>query len=659
MKYAFSIIYTFLFFSFTTAQTVENHSVNFEFDKAELSVETKMTLDLIQKNALEAFKYEIEIIGHTDQDGDYAYNNILAQKRANSVYDYLIEQGVSPTHTTHLSKGEYDLLYANSDDISKAKNRRVEIITKIHKIENIEELISMFSPESQEQSFVIMPDKGQILTGKSGTEVEIPIDAFVFEDGSRPKGPVSVQLTEAFDYNAFMNHNLSCMSEERLLESGGMIKLTAQSEGKELKMKEGKEVKLTFPESEIKEDMELFYGMEHEEGVDNWTETSTPISQKIEIDPSIIEQIDLKALVVEPIKPKMPEFQMEKIPTKPKLPNKPYKPYKPKEPKKENIKINFSFKEKLMLSQEDKQKRIDEAYEKKVEKYNKDLAKYEEKLAIYEENIANFGQTLLAAKQRVKRWEEEIEKCRKEIGHYYYKMEVYRNEKMIEIAQEYLIKNLDNEDKNSVLLKYDELLHRQDITYQNALANRNFQRLFDLKEYSKVTSYKTNYRIVDDKMEVIDESFQKRDDRNRIIIAAPAASISEVTFNMKENKTVGDLGRYATSVSALGWINCDRFIDVSPMDMRQIVLQSDENTNYYMAFKDINSMLKPRRKEDITSFVGVPKGEVVRIVGIRLVNNEPSIFYREMTIEENEEMAPQFVAASFDEIKSVFARLGS
>jgi hypothetical protein len=256
MKYAFSIFYTFVFFTFTTAQNTENYSIHFDFDSYELSAEAEQSLKEIQNNLEQSFQYTLEIIGHTDQDGDFEYNNNLAAQRAQQVFNFYIENGMNQKQISYLSKGEYDLLFNQNDNISKSKNRRVEIIAKMYEIESVDEMMALLSPESSEQEFLVPISREQKIEGKEGTIVEIPENAFVFEDGSSPKGPVIVSLTEAFDYNAFMNHDLSCRNNDRLLESGGMIKLTARSEGRTLKMKEGKEIALTFPESELKEGME-------------------------------------------------------------------------------------------------------------------------------------------------------------------------------------------------------------------------------------------------------------------------------------------------------------------------------------------------------------------------------------------------------------------
>ena len=56
-----------------------------------------------------------------------------------------------------------------------------------------------------------------------------------------------------------------------MLETGGMINITAKSAGKPLMMKDGQEYALYFPKNEVKGEMQLFYGDRDTNGQMNWT----------------------------------------------------------------------------------------------------------------------------------------------------------------------------------------------------------------------------------------------------------------------------------------------------------------------------------------------------------------------------------------------------
>lgn len=68
---------------------------------------------------------EVEISAHTDDLGSDAYNLILSERRAKSVVAFLIENEVQDQRFTPMGYGESQPLVPNTDDISRAKNRRV------------------------------------------------------------------------------------------------------------------------------------------------------------------------------------------------------------------------------------------------------------------------------------------------------------------------------------------------------------------------------------------------------------------------------------------------------------------------------------------------------------------------------------------------------
>ena len=67
------------------------------------------------------------IIGHTDNIGNYHFNENLSLNRAKAVCDYLIEQGVHHDRLKFEGKGSKQPLANNDSEIGRQKNRRVEI----------------------------------------------------------------------------------------------------------------------------------------------------------------------------------------------------------------------------------------------------------------------------------------------------------------------------------------------------------------------------------------------------------------------------------------------------------------------------------------------------------------------------------------------------
>ncbi|HSA79871.1 MAG TPA: OmpA family protein, partial [Geminicoccaceae bacterium] len=68
------------------------------------------------------------IEGHTDSTGSDAYNDALAQRRANAVEDLLIIQGVDPTRVGTRGYGERFPVATNDTAAGRQQNRRVEVV---------------------------------------------------------------------------------------------------------------------------------------------------------------------------------------------------------------------------------------------------------------------------------------------------------------------------------------------------------------------------------------------------------------------------------------------------------------------------------------------------------------------------------------------------
>jgi outer membrane protein OmpA-like peptidoglycan-associated protein len=70
---------------------------------------------------------DILIVGHTDAVGTADYNQQLSQRRATSVSNYLIAQGVSASRLRTAGRGEMEPIATNDTDAGRQSNRRVEV----------------------------------------------------------------------------------------------------------------------------------------------------------------------------------------------------------------------------------------------------------------------------------------------------------------------------------------------------------------------------------------------------------------------------------------------------------------------------------------------------------------------------------------------------
>ena len=101
-------------------------AVNFDTNSAKISDEDSAELKDFTEFMQENPAYDVEIVGHTDSDGAKAYNQTLSEKRAESVKDRLVKNGVEASRITTSGKGEDEPVATNKTAAGKAKNRRIE-----------------------------------------------------------------------------------------------------------------------------------------------------------------------------------------------------------------------------------------------------------------------------------------------------------------------------------------------------------------------------------------------------------------------------------------------------------------------------------------------------------------------------------------------------
>lgn len=90
--------------SMTTPVLIRN--VFYEFDSAELTETSTTSLDSLALLLKENPSITIELSSHCDYKGADSYNQRLSQRRAESVVNHLIEQGVSPSRLIPVGYGE-------------------------------------------------------------------------------------------------------------------------------------------------------------------------------------------------------------------------------------------------------------------------------------------------------------------------------------------------------------------------------------------------------------------------------------------------------------------------------------------------------------------------------------------------------------------------
>jgi outer membrane protein OmpA-like peptidoglycan-associated protein len=110
-------------------ETIVVRDVHFEFNSAKLTTADKIKLDtIVTRLKKEAPSAQLRVTGHTDSVGSDAYNKKLSDRRAHSVVEYLISNGIPRSSFVSVSgAGESQPVADNKTADGRAMNRRVEI----------------------------------------------------------------------------------------------------------------------------------------------------------------------------------------------------------------------------------------------------------------------------------------------------------------------------------------------------------------------------------------------------------------------------------------------------------------------------------------------------------------------------------------------------
>ncbi len=107
---------------------IELENIEFETNSADLKessfLELNELLALMKSNST----LKIEIQGHTDNVGNDSANQLLSEKRAKRIYNYLLSKSINPAHLNYRGFGKSKPIADNSTTEGRSRNRRVEFL---------------------------------------------------------------------------------------------------------------------------------------------------------------------------------------------------------------------------------------------------------------------------------------------------------------------------------------------------------------------------------------------------------------------------------------------------------------------------------------------------------------------------------------------------
>ena len=112
-----------------------------------------------------------------------------------------------------------------------------------------------------------------------------------------------------------------------------------------------------------------------------------------------------------------------------------------------------------------------------------------------------------------------------------------------------------------------------------------------------------------------------------------------------------ELNFYIFSISKLGWINCDIFMEFE--DKTDLIVDTNlsEEVSLKLVFSDLNGALKPKIKNGKYVFEQVPIGEKATIVGIKNNNHEFTAAFEAITISDQKVKGLKFNKTSLSDLR--------
>jgi hypothetical protein len=676
------------------AQTTQT-AVFFDVNVADLSPEAKKSLDELAMQLAALPDYEWRIEAHTDNTGSAEHNEALAQRRAEMVKQYLMGLGLHAHTGSSVAYGMRKQINKNRTEEEKRLNRRVDVIVTPITIGSFDELATRLLGVYK-QTFTILTDVSQTLTANQGTVVKIPAGSLVNELGERVSGAVQVEIIEALNPIEWIALGLTTTSSGALLESGGMMYISASQNGTALQIAEGADVELSLPNvARVNgRDMQLFYRNEADPEI-NWEPAGTPFESRRDQDLVGLNAASktelLKNLQIHvPPRPFGPAFApvtaVMKEPKAPQMPLLPLAPHKEELYKKYHI---------WKFSSRKKRKRVDGIYKTLVRDYNVKNDRYKKEKARYDKKYKAYLEEEEMYKQSVTNYALYVDTFFQQVVAYKDSMyrHLYYTYLMKAVAKGYDTKA----DIDSVIVYWEDIavscaLRELKVEYgfvapdyepymYDFRYSRNFIKAYCKNKmaaaYSKYENkinaslcvadqfrraYKSYLDLQTGEMVIpnMDEvmTYQPQFTCRRQIVF-DSSMVVNAAFNSYYAQS-DSANFFVSKFSKLGWINCDRFYDSKSPKAPLEVLAHESASRVFAVFEEINSMMGmyPLSGSNVRSTNPVPVGTPVKVLSLKIENGQAYYASQSLVTSENTFVElPPYEQMSLDQLRKTLKRL--
>ncbi len=294
MTRIFTLIALCFFTIATTAQHIEKRIVYFGYEDHTITEAAFQQLDNTYQGSLPNTALYIESMGRVNSRKGVEHISELGKKRTTAIRNYFLAKGVNESdiamRSIKPSTDKYPVTWRIEVAIHETPTIDDEImldpVQETPRIAPVTEVAPVFTDitsikPKKANDFTISPDQPQVIRGKEGTVLTIPDHAFMFADGTEATENVNIELKEYYHMADMLMANLITTSKGRMIETGGMMHISAISEGREVLLKPGKSIQIELPTVEVKPGMQLFLGQEQSDGLVDWETATASISDNI------------------------------------------------------------------------------------------------------------------------------------------------------------------------------------------------------------------------------------------------------------------------------------------------------------------------------------------------------------------------------------------
>lgn len=160
--------------------------------------------------------------------------------------------------------------------------------------------------QPKSESFTVLPSDPKTITTNNGTQIFIPKNSLVYDNGKPVKDPVNINFTSYYSLTDIavsgINMNYQTGGQNTTFSSAGMFNISASANNQPVQLKKGSEMKIAFKSNDASQSYNYYV---YDSIKRTWTETGKDTIRKIKVKAE--ETTAIADSVVNPARTKMPQ----------------------------------------------------------------------------------------------------------------------------------------------------------------------------------------------------------------------------------------------------------------------------------------------------------------------------------------------------------------